>query len=89
MSDLQVFKFYFNYDNRIKIQGGGGLCPNGCSRSGSIYFLKKEDFPLIITSYEYDDGKIDGMNYSVNISPYNFTDYVKGRRLEIIIYSYR
>lgn len=88
-SYLQAFNFYFNYDKKIKIQGGGGLCPNGCTRNGSIYFLTKDDFPLTITSYEYNDGKITGMNYSVNLRPYNFIDYVQGRRLEITINSYR
>lgn len=85
---LQSFRFFFNNTKTILIQGGGGLC-YGNERNGYINSIAStSDFPLIITSYDYQGYKTSGMNYSVNISPYTYTDYQQGRTLEITINSY-
>lgn len=85
---LQSFRFFFNNTKTILIQGGGGLC-YGSERNGYINGIAStSDFPLIITSYDYQGDKTSGMNYSVNISPYTYTDYQQGRTLEITINSY-
>lgn len=85
---LQSFRFFFNNTKTILIQGGGGLC-YGSERNGYINEIAStSDFPLTITSYEYQSDKTSGMNYSVNISPYTYTDYQQGRTLEITINSY-
>lgn len=49
------------------------------------------DFPLTITSYDYQysiNPNTSGMNYSVNISSYTYSDYQQGKTLEITINSY-
>lgn len=85
---LQSFRFFFNNTKTILIQGGGGLC-YGSERNGYINGIASaSDFPLTITSYDYQSDKTSGMNYSVNISPYTYTDYQQGRTLEITINSY-
>lgn len=85
---LQSFRFFFNNTKTILIQGGGGLC-YGSERNGYISGIAStSDFPLTITSYDYQSDKTSGMNYSVNISPYTYTDYQQGRTLEITINSY-
>nr|DAD66730.1 MAG TPA: hypothetical protein [Myoviridae sp. ctPuP5] len=85
---LQSFRFFFNNTKTILIQGGGGLC-YGSERNGYINGIASaSDFPLTITSYDYQLDKTSGMNYSVNISPYTYTDYQQGRTLEITINSY-
>lgn len=85
---LQSFRFFFNNTKTILIQGGGGLCYGG-ERNGYINGIAStSDFPLIITSYDYQGDKTSGMNYSVNISPYTYTDYQQGRTLEITVNSY-
>lgn len=85
---IQSFHFYFNNGKTIKLQGGGGLC-YGSIRNGIISGIASaSDFPLTITSYDYQHNNTSGMNYSVNISPYTYTDYQQGRTLEITINSY-
>ena len=85
---LQLFRFFFNNTKTIQIHGGGGVCYGG-ERNGNISDIAtSSDFPLTITSYEYQSNKTSGMNYSVNISPYTYTDYQQGRTLEITINSY-
>lgn len=85
---LQSFRFFFNNTKTILIRGGGGLC-YGNERNGNINNIASpSDFPLTITSYDYQSDKTSGMNYSVNISPYTYTDYQQGRTLEITINSY-
>ena len=85
---LQSFRFFFNNTKTILIQGGGGLC-YGSERNGYMNGIAStSDFPLTITSYDYQGDKTTGMNYSVNISPYTYTDYQQGRTLEITINSY-
>lgn len=85
---LDSFSFYFNNTKTILIQGGGGLC-YGYERNGYMNGIAStSDFPLTITSYVYEGDKTTGMNYSVNISPYTYTDYRQGRTLEITVNSY-
>nr|UWG15420.1 MAG: hypothetical protein [Bacteriophage sp.] len=85
---IQFFHFYFNNGKTINIQGGGGLC-YGSTRNGTINGITSaSDFPLTITSYKYQDSNTSGMNYSVNISPYTYSDYRQGKTLEITINSY-
>ena len=84
---IQSFRFYFNNGKTIKIQGGGGIC-YGNTRNGTISGIASaSDFPLTITSYECQHNTY-GMNYSVNISPYTYSDYQQGKTLEITINSY-
>lgn len=88
---IQSFHFYFNNGKTINIQGGGGLC-YGSTRYGTISRVASaSDFPLTITSYEYSSTKPNntyGMDYSVNISPYTYSDCQQGKILEITINSY-
>ena len=88
---IQSFQFYFNNGKTINIQGGGGVCYGG-TRNGTISGIASvNDFPLTITSYGYQYSikpNTSGMNYSVNISPYTYSDYRQGKTLEITINSY-
>ena len=87
---IQSFRFYFNNGKTINIQGGGGIC-YGSTRNGTINGITASDFPLTITSYEYQystNPNTSGMNYSVNISSYTYSDYQQGKTLEITINSY-
>lgn len=85
---IQSFYFYFNNGKTINLQGGGGLC-YGSIRKGTISGIASEsDFPLTITSYEYQNSITSGMDYSVNISSYTYSDYQQGKTLEITINSY-
>nr|UWI34470.1 MAG: hypothetical protein [Bacteriophage sp.] len=84
---IQSFHFYFNNGKTINIQGGGGIC-YGNTRNGTISGIASaSDFPLTITSYD-SNLNTSGMNYSVNISPYTYSDYQQGKTLEITINSY-
>lgn len=85
---IESFHFYFNNGKTIILQGGGGIC-YGSTRNGTINGIASaSDFPLTITSYEYQDSITSGMNYSVNISSYTYSDYQQGKTLEITINSY-
>lgn len=88
---IQSFHFYFNNGKTINLQGGGGIC-YGSTRNGTINGIASaSDFPLTITSYEYQyssNPNTSGMNYSVNISSYTYSDYQQGKTLEITINSY-
>lgn len=88
---IQSFYFYFNNGKTINLNGGGGLFP-GSTRNGFINGIAStSDFPLTITSYSYQYGSEPityGMDYSVNISPYTYSDYQQGKTLEITINSY-
>lgn len=88
---IQSFHFYFNNGKTINIQSGGGIC-YGSTRNGIISGIASaSDFPLTITSYDYQYSikpNTSGMNYSVNISSYTYSDYQQGKRLEITINSY-
>lgn len=86
---IQSFHFYFNNGKTIVLHGGGGICYGG-TRNGTISGITSaSDFPLTITSYDYQDSSnTSGMNYSVNISPYTYSDYQQGKILEITINSY-
>lgn len=87
-SCIQSFHFYFNNGKTINLQGGGGLC-YGNTRNGTISgIVSASDFPLTITSYNYQSHSTSGMDYSVNISPYTYSDYQQGKTLEITINSY-
>ena len=90
-SCIYSFHFYFNNEKTINIQGGGGVC-YGYTRNGTISGIASaSDFPLTITSYDYQyasNPNTSGMNYSVNISSYTYSDYQQGRTLEITINSY-
>lgn len=88
---IQSFRFCFNNGKTINIQGGGGIC-YGSTRNGTISGITSaSDFPLTITSYEYQyssNPNTSGMNYSVNISSYTYSDCQQGKTLEITINSY-
>lgn len=85
---IQQLEFYFNNSQNIYLSTGGGLCYNS-TRNGIISGIKNSsDFPLTITSYKYQSDKTYGMNYSVNISSYTYSDYQQGKTLEITINSY-
>lgn len=88
---IHSFHFYFNNGKTINIQGGGGIC-YGSTRNGTISGITSaSDFPLTITSYEYQystNPNTSGMNYSVNISSYTYSDYQQGKTLEITVNSY-
>ena len=86
---IQSFHFYFNNGKTINIQGGGGMC-YGSTRNGTISGIASaSDFPLTITSYDYQyPTNTSGMNYSVNIPSYTYSDYQQGKTLEITINSY-
>lgn len=88
---IQSFHFYFNNGKTINLQSGGGICYGGI-RNGTINGIASaSDFPLTITSYEYHysiNSNTSGMNYSVNISSYTYSDYQQGKTLEITINSY-
>lgn len=91
-ASIQSFHFYFNNGKTINIGGGGGLS-YGSTRNGIIsQVTSASDFPLTITSYEYQystsNPNTSGMNYSVNISSYTYSDYQQGKTLEITINSY-
>lgn len=85
---IQALHFYFNNGKTINLQAGGGIC-YGSTRNGIINgIVSASDFPLTITSYKYQNSNTSGMNYSVNISSYTYSDYQQGKILEITINSY-
>lgn len=88
---IQTFHFYFNNGKTINLQGGGGLC-YGSTRNGTISgIVSASDFPLTITSYSYQyssNPNTTDMNYSVNLSPYTYSNYQQGKTLDITINSY-
>lgn len=85
---LQSFFFYFNNGTTIYASGGGGLS-YGSYRDTTITGIKSSsDFPLRITSYEYQADKKSGMTYTTNINSYTYSDYQQGKVLEITINSY-
>lgn len=81
---IQSFNFYFNNSTTSYITGGGGLGYND-SRTGTTSAYP--EMSLVITSANVN-GKSTGISYSVNYSPYKYTDYQQGRILEIKINSY-
>lgn len=85
---INSFFFYFNNDTKIYTTGGGGFGYGGFRDAEILGIKSSSDFPLTITSYEYNVNYTSGMEYTVNIPSYTYLDYQAGNVLEITVNSF-